>query len=62
MEPHMVAQPNQNFLFATTEGHDSDIGTTKFWGFDLGPQQQRLKGALSKILTFLLFGWATWTG
>ena len=26
MEPHMAAQPNQNPLFATTDGHDSDIG------------------------------------
>jgi hypothetical protein len=26
MEPQMAAQPNQNSLFATTDGHDSDIG------------------------------------
>ena len=41
MEPQMAAQPTQNSLFATTEGHDSDIGTTEFWGFHLGPPQQQ---------------------
>jgi len=40
MEPHRTTQPNQNSLFATTEGHDRDIGTTEFWGFHLGPPQQ----------------------
>ena len=58
MEPHMAAQRNQNFLFATTEGHSSDIGTTEFWGSHLGPQQQRLNGAPSKLSPFLSLGWA----
>ena len=57
MEPHMAAQRNQNFLFATTEGHSSDIGTTEFWGSHLGPQQQRLNGAPSKLSPFLSLGW-----
>ena len=39
MEPHMAAQPNQIFLFATTDGYDSNIGMTEFWGFHLGQQQ-----------------------
>ena len=62
MEPHMAAQRNQNFLFATTEGHSSDIGTTEFWGSHLGPQQQRLNGAPSKLSPFLSLGWARGTG
>ena len=57
METHMVAHPNQNSLFTTTEGHNSDIGTTEFWGFHLGPQQRGgLKGAPSKLSTFLSLG------
>jgi len=62
MEPHMAARPNQNSLFATTEGHDSNIGTTEFWGFHLGPQQRGLKGARSKLSTFLSLGWERGTG
>ena len=62
MEPHMAAQRNQNFLFATTEGHSSDIGTTEFWGSHLGPQQQRLNGAPTKLSPFLSLGWARGTG
>jgi len=49
MEPHMVSEPNKNFLFTTTEVHNSDIGIMEFRGFHLGPQQRRLKGALRKL-------------
>ena len=57
METHMVAHPNQNSLFTTTEGHNSDIGTTEFCGFHLGLQQRTFKGVPSKLSIFLSLGW-----
>jgi len=36
MEPQMAAQPNQNSLFATTDGHDSDIGNDGVLGLPSG--------------------------
>ena len=54
MEPHMATQPNQKFLFATTEEHDNNIGMTEFCGFHLGPQQRRLKWAFRKLNIFII--------
>ena len=57
MEPHMAAQPTQNSLFATTEGHDSHIGTTEFWGFHLGPpQQQGSQRSVEQTFNILIVG------
>ena len=56
MEPHMAAQPNQNSLFITTEGHDSDIGMTKFWGFHLGPQQRGAQRITAQTFNILIVG------
>ena len=57
MEPQTAAQPTQNSLFAITEGHDSDIGTTEFWGFRLGPpQQQGAQRSAEKTFNILIVG------
>ena len=57
MEPHMAAQPTQNYLFTTTEGNDSDIGTTEFWGFNLGPpQQQGAQRSAAQTFNILIVG------
>ena len=56
METHMVAHPNQNSLFTTTEGHNSDIGTTEFWGFHLGPQQRGAQRSTEQTFNILIIG------
>jgi len=56
MEPHMATQPNQNSLFATTEGHNSDIGTTRVLGLPSGTTTTRAQRSAEKTLNILIIG------
>jgi hypothetical protein len=56
MEPQMAAQPNQNSLFATTEGHDSDIGNDGVLGLPSGTATTKAQRSAEKTFNILIVG------